>query len=154
MNRNNSYTLLTFLPRYIISHHMRTLSEHISTPIRRLAKRFKRFARAVVARVRQVLKRVRGGVGIPRHVEEASICAPAITACCKTEEAETYRGLPGEPHIAFKHMFECALAAADRRRMQGFQNVSAGPRLIANATSPQRKMAAICLPRGARVSLL
>ena len=48
-----------------------------------------------MARVRSVLKRVQGGVR-HRYVEEASDCAPAITACCHTGEAVNTIGLPEE----------------------------------------------------------
>ena len=92
--RKNSYFPLTFLDCHLICHSMRTISEHVSSRIRQVGKRFKRFARAAMGRVRKVLKRVRGGVR-HRHMEEASICAPAITACCHTRKAEFKRGLPG-----------------------------------------------------------
>ena len=69
------------------------MGEHISSRIRRAVKRFKRFARPAMGRVRAVLKRVRGGVR-HRHMEEASICAPVITARCHSREAEIKRGLP------------------------------------------------------------
>ena len=91
---------MTFSPRYIISHDMRTISEHISGQIRRVGKRFKRFARAAIGRVRTVLKRVRGGVR-HRHMEEASICAPAIAERCHTEKAEVKRGLPSGKPVKF-----------------------------------------------------
>ena len=49
-------------------------------------------------RVRSVLKRVRGGV-MTRHMEEVSICAPAITARCHTGEAACGL-LGGSAHLA------------------------------------------------------
>ena len=77
---------------------MRTKGEHIFRRIRRLRQRFTRLARRVAAWcVRRVLTRVQGGV-MTRHMEEASVCAPAMTACCTPEKAETLRGLPsGKP---------------------------------------------------------
>ncbi len=93
--RNNSYAILTFSCRFISSQGMRTNSEQMSEKIRRVGLRFRRLARRAVQCVRNVLKRVQGGVGIPRHMEEASICPPAITARCHTEKAEIKRGLPG-----------------------------------------------------------
>ena len=72
---------------------MRTKSEYISDHIRRVAKRFKRVARAAMGRVRRVLKRVRGGVGIPRQPAEVRLCASVALARCTSGEAA--RGLPG-----------------------------------------------------------
>lgn len=72
---------------------MRTNSEHVSGYIRRAAKRLKRAARAAMGRVRRVLKRVRGGVGIPRQPAEVRLCASVALARCTSGEAA--RGLPG-----------------------------------------------------------
>ena len=82
-----------------------------------------------MGRIRQVLKRVRGGVR-HRHVEEASICAPATLARCHTRKAAIKRGLPGRK----PDMFRQSLTARDRS-VQGacalsFQSQIRPPRAI------------------------
>ena len=94
---------------------MRTIGEHISGIAKCVSQQFRRLARAAMACVRTVLKRVQGGVR-HRHVEEASDCAPAITACCHTGEAVNLIGLPEErPAITVCAVTHTAPSAGGQR---------------------------------------
>ena len=116
---------------------MRTLSEQISSPIRRFAKRIKRFARVAVGRVRKVLKRVQGGVR-HRHVEAVRICAPAITARCHSREAEMKRGLPGGKPVKLLASPVARDISAQGRGMLSFQTQITHPRAIDNRHAENR----------------
>ena len=78
--------------------------------------------------VRKVLKRVQGGVR-HRHMEEASICAPAITASCHTEKAEIKRGLPGGKPVNICNV-PVARDVSALRHMLSFQTEIIPPRAI------------------------
>ena len=108
---------------------MRTIREHTSGPMRRVGKRFKRFARAALGRVRTVLKRVRGDVR-HRHMEEACICAPAITACCHPRKAEIKRGLLGGKPVNVLSSPNARDVSARRRGALSFHPQITQPRAI------------------------
>ena len=74
---------------------MRTIGELISSEIRAVGRRISRSLRAGIARVRGVLKRVRGGLS-HHHLTEVSICAPAAPMRVCPEKAASKPGLPME----------------------------------------------------------
>ena len=56
-----------------------------------------------------------------RHMEEASVCAPAITARCTPEKAETLRGLPSGKPAAYSYSLRARDLSAPRRGAQSFR---------------------------------
>ena len=96
-----------------------------------MAKRFKRFARAAMGPVRNVLKRVRGGLS-HRHMEEVSDCAPAITARCHAEKADDFRGRPNGKPVNFLSSPIARDISARRRGALSFQTQIHPSRAIDN----------------------
>ena len=93
-----------------------------------MGQRLRHLARAAMRHVRKVLKRGQGGVR-HRHVDEASDCAPAITAFCHTEKAAIKRGLPGGKPVSYSNSPFARDVSALRHKLS-FQSEITSPRAI------------------------